>query len=150
MKKIALLLLLTISFVCYSQIPLTDITIYNTDFESFDISKIADDSTYWFRIRGKSPIEITIDFTDFSGDTATVDFFKGWIRNDSVYFNSIDGLISGVSLPLTLVKATYLRTSEGDSTNEFTFQENKWNADLVGFKLDPNSQTGTFKPILQR
>lgn len=150
MKKVAIIFFgIILSLSIKAQLLTSTQTIHNTVYKEFDISKIADDTTYWFRVRGKTSINITFDFTDVSGDAAVLNIYKGSVIGDSIYYNSIDGLIE-TPLPLTLVKATYQKTAESDTMNTWGVMEDQWNADLVGVWVDPNSMTGIFGVIIER
>lgn len=141
MKKFAyLLLLLFMAVPCFSQVAVDSVTIKRiVNYNSYNVGNIADDTTYWFKIKGKDPVSVFVDFTYFDQDDATVDFYKGSIANDSIYYNSIDGLIAGVSFPLTLVRATYLKTHESDTMYVFGITQTEWPEDLLGVHLDPGT-----------
>lgn len=151
MKKVAILLFfITITWFLKAQVAYDDITVYNKNYTSLDVSKIADDSTYWFRIRGNIPIDIGIDFTNFSNDSCTVDFYMGYVKEDSVFYNSID-LLNSFDFPITMVKARYQNTVESDTMSCIIVEPYFWMADLIGVKLNPTAgTTGNAKIFINR
>lgn len=150
MKKVAFIFLVLVSFTVKSQVLESDYTIQTKNYGSYDISEIADDTVYWFRVRGSMPISIQACFTNFNTDDAIADFYTGKTRNDSIYYNSIDGLTL-VDFPLTLSKTEYLSRAEGDTTHCVEVIGDFWKSDLIGVFLDPGTATsGTYTIFIDR
>lgn len=142
MKRVAILLLIIFSSLpVFSQISVDDVTFQtSTDYLAWDASKIANDTVYWIMFEGNIPTEILFDFTYFNDDDAILDIYEGFIRNDSIYYNSV-GNVYGISFPVTLVRATYMKTTEGDTVYNFGIDADRWNRELIGVYLDPVSVT---------
>ncbi len=141
MKKVAILLFGLFALTqINAQIYKTDITTYSVDYKLFDISKISDDTIYWFKVKGRIPIDVTVTFTDFSDDDSVLDFYRGSIKGDSIYYNALNGSV-GTTLPVTLVKATYIHYGDVDTISSVGIQANYWTGDLLGVYLDKNSST---------
>jgi hypothetical protein len=152
MKKVAFILLIVfVSLSSYGQIAVADAgDILTRNYGSFDISEIANDTVYWFRIRGNSPVSISVFFTNFNSDDAVANFYTGKIRNDSIYYNNIDELVT-IDLPVTLDKTVYLTVAEGDTTHALELLGDYWKADLIGLFLDPNTATtGTYDVFIDK
>jgi hypothetical protein len=151
MKRFAIILFSIMLFTgSFAQVHKDDITIYTNDYKEFDISKIADDSVYWFRVKGKIPISVSVDFSDFSTDSTVLDFYRASIKGDSVYYGSVNGF-TPIIFPVTLVKDTYMSVTEGDTVSNVGTYSDNWIWDLLGVYLNPTSTTtGTAKVIIDR
>lgn len=149
MKKVALFISLFICVTTYSQVAKSSVEIYSTPFKTIITDSITTDSTYWFSVRGDIPANAVVDYTYLSGSTATVDIYKGYLRNDSIYYVTIDGLVS-TDLPMTLDLTANLRTSEADTMNVWGVIMDYWLAEYLGVKITTNGETGPVNIIIAR
>ena len=141
MKKVAFSLLILLSITVSGQIYKGSVTFQtSTDYISWDVSKISDDTVYWMKFKDKNPFDITFDFTYFDDDDAILDVYRASIKGDSIYYNSI-GNIYCVSFPVTLVRATYQNIYETDTISVIGIDADNWKGDLIGIYLDPGSVT---------
>ena len=152
MKKVVIsIFLVLIVAVGYSQISVDSVEIITDPYLLFDASNISDDTTHWFKVQGKTPLKVMVDFTYLSNSTTTLNIFTAENRSDSLHYVTVDGYIAA-NLPVTLSKATYYDTSESDTINIFGVYQDYWIDDYVGVKIDPpvGGTTGTYSVLIKR
>ena len=110
--------------------------------QSLPITSIVGSDTTIY-VPAKNCTLVTVDFSNFNADDATLDVGQS---DDRVSF--VSSSVSGLTWPITLSKVTYTKTANGYTRSRLCFEPSgdKWHGKYVVFKLTKVSVTsGTFK-----
>jgi hypothetical protein len=155
MKRLFFILIaITFVFRAYSQVPVADVTILDEVYTLFDASKIADDTTHWFKIKDdKNPVSVKVEFSGLSNNNTYIDYYEGSKFYDTIWFNSVSGWVND-NYPLALDKtdSTMYQISESDTSNVSGIFKDYWEKDYIGVFIKPPSggTTGKYRVIIER